>query len=138
MNIATVRTGIETRLNTIGVRVYTTIPEQVTTPAAIVQVGDGEFIVFDDTFSAAGVVSYTLNMKILVITGRAAIKTAQDLLDDFCSPDSANSIRKAIGGDTTLNSSADNCRVTGVSSFGVYTFSSIEYLGAEFLIEILG
>ena len=138
MNIATVRTGIETRLATMGIRTYTTIPENVVVPAAVIQPADGEFITFDDTFSLAGVVGYTLNMKVLVVAGRANIKGSQELLDDYCSVASANSVRKAITGDTDLNSSADSARVTGVANFGVYTFGSIDYLGVEFNIEVLG
>jgi len=122
----------------MGIRTYTTIPENVVVPAAIVQPGDGQFITFDDVFSAAGVVGYTLKMRILVIAGRAAVKTSQDLLDDYCSVDTANSIRKAITGDTTLNSSANSCRVVGAGSFGIYSFASIEYLGVEFELEIMG
>ena len=138
MNIATVRSGIETRLDTMGIRVYTTVPEQVVVPCAIVQVGDGQFISFDDTFSASNAVAYTLNMKVLILTGRAALRASQDKLDDYLSVDGGDSIRKAIAGDSTLNSSANSCRVTGAGNFGVYNYSSIEYLGVEFDLEIIG
>ena len=122
----------------MGIRVYTTVPEQVVVPCAIVQVGDGQFISFDDTFSASNAVAYTLNMKVLILTGRAALKASQDKLDDYLSVDGSDSIRKAIAGDSTLNSSANSSRVTGAGNFGVYTYSSIEYLGVEFELEIIG
>ncbi len=138
MNVAAVRDGIETRLDTMGIRVYTAVPEQVVVPCAIIELGDGQFISFDDTFSASNAVAYTLNMKVLILTGRAALKASQDKLDDYLSVDGNDSIRQAIIADPDLNSSANSCRVVGASNFGTYTYSAIEYLGVEFNLEIIG
>ena len=138
MNISTVRDAIETRLDTIGIRVYTSIPETVVVPCAIIQYADGEFMQFDDTFSSADSVPYSLNMKILVLAGRTALRASQDKLDDFLSVSGNDSIRKAITGDTDMGSNVDSVRVVSAGNFGVYSYSNVDYLGVHFSLEIIG
>ena len=49
----------------------------------------------------------------------------------------ASSIKAQIESDTTLNSQAQSVRVTSAGNYGVYNINNIDYLGVEFIVEVI-
>ncbi len=45
--------------------------------------------------------------------------------------------RAQIESDTTLNGQAQSVRVTSASNYGVYNINNIDYLGVEFIVEVI-
>jgi hypothetical protein len=130
-SLSTIRTGLQTRLATItGLNAYDRAPGTVTVPAAIVIPGTIEF---DETM-ARGSDLYTFRVRLLV--QRATETYAQEDLDAYLAGSGASSVKAAIEGDISLGGVADWTRVTGVPAYGDVTHAGIDYLGADFNVEV--
>ena len=132
MGLAAIRDGIKTRLGTIsGLRSFDTVPESVNEfPAAVVKPSSGEL---DPAFGDAGPV---LIFVITILVTRQDLATAQDALDPYLDVTGASSIRAAIEGDPTLNSSCDSCRVTRFAEYGAHEHAGILLLGVNIYLEV--
>ena len=131
MNLASVRTGITTALETVAnLRIYEWIPSTIQPPAAVVSLGTGQY---DADLDNGMIVNY----GVLVMLTRADDQNSQQRLDDFLGQDT-NSIFHAIDTNPTLTGSCDSCRVTSWNNPGTFTIGGIEYLGVEVNLEVLG
>lgn len=133
-SLSSIRDGLKTRLETVtGLRAYDTIPDDINIPAGIV--GAPESIEFDTTYGR-GVDRYTIPIR--VYASQASERAGQDKLDGYLAGSGATSIKAAIEGDPTLGGAAHTTRVTQAKGYGVYEVAGVQYLGVEFLCEVIG
>lgn len=130
-SLSSIRTGLQTRLATIsGLNAYDRAPGTVTTPAAFPMPGTIEF---DETMSR-GSDLYTFRVRLLV--QRSTETYAQEDLDAYLAGSGSSSVKAAIEGDGTLGGVADWTRVTSVLGYGDIKHAGIDYLGADFNVEV--
>ena len=132
-SILAVRDGLKARLATIaGMHPYDIVPDDITTPAAVVMPGD-PLIVFDSTFGRA---TDELNFVILLLVQFANERTAQDALDAYLAGSGSSSVKAAVEGDQTLGGSAGYCTVTSAINYGGREYAGVNYLGVEFTVVV--
>lgn len=133
-SLASIRDGLKTNLATIsGLRAHDTIPDQINPPAAII--GPPETIEWHKTFGSA---KARWVMPVRVYVGRASERAAQDKLDAYLAGSGSSSVKTAIESDTTLSGAADYTVCLSARGYGVYRVGDIDYLGAEWLVEVVG
>lgn len=133
-NLNDIRAGLCTALGVIDtLRAHATIPDSIAPPAAIV--GGPELVQFDHTFGRTSD-RYTIAVRVYV--GKASDRNAQEKLDAYIAGSGADSVKQALETDPTLNGACQSLRVTQVRGYGVYPIGGVEYLGAEFVIDVIG
>jgi hypothetical protein len=126
-SISTLRSRIAANLTTIsGLRSAGPIPANVNPPFAIVSPTS---VTYNRALNN-GLVEY--NFTISVVVGRAEERTAQNLLDAYCSPTGSSSIKLAVESDKTLQGNAYDLRLTNMRNYGSTTLNETNYLAAEF------
>jgi len=129
--ISAIRTGIASNLATIsGLRTAATMPDQPNPPIAIVMPQSVSF----DTAYGRGLDTY--EFVVLTIVGRVDERTAQNLLDSYCNPTGATSIKTAIESDRTLGGEVQDLRVTEMRNYSSVPVGEITYLAAEFVVTV--
>ena len=129
--ISEIRSALATNLGNIsGLRTSATVPDQINPPVAIVEPVSVEF----DTAMGRGL--DTLTFKVTVLVGRVEERTAQRLIDAYCSSSGSASIKSAIELDRTLGGKANDLKVTGLSSYGSLSVGDATYLAAEFAVTV--
>ncbi len=125
--LSQIRDGLATRLGTIaGLRSSGVIPGQVNPPYAIISPDSIEYHKsFANGFN-------TFNFTITVVVGQADSRTAQSLIDAYCSPSGASSIKSAIESDKTLAGLVFDVMVSDMRNYGSTTIGETTYLAAEF------
>ncbi len=130
-SISLLRAGIATNLGTIaGLRTSPEMPDNPNPPIALVRPVTVEY----DQAMAKGLTRY--NFAVVVIVGRAEERTAQRLLDSFCSSTGASSIKLAVESDKTLGGNAFDCRVTEMRNYTPIQLNEGTYLAAEFAVDV--
>ena len=130
-SLAAIRDGIATNLKTIsGLRSAGPIPAQTNPPYAIVS---PDSIDYHKAF-ANGINTY--NFTITVVVGQADSRTAQGLLDSYCSPTGTASIKSAIESDKTLSGLVYDLMVSDMRNYGSTTIGETTYLAAEFTCAV--
>lgn len=131
MNVSNVRAGLKTRLATIsGLRVWDSIPDQVTPPGAVVGQLDFTF----DIDNARGL--DIANVDVYVIVQRFDARSSQNQLDDYLGS-GAKSIKTAIEADRTLGGAVNTLRVTRAEA-GTYLQGDVTFLSYRFSLTIWG
>jgi hypothetical protein len=131
MNVSNVRAGLKTRLATItGLRVFDSIPDQVTPPAAVVGQLDFTF----DIDNARGL--DIANVDVYVIVQRFDARSGQNQLDNYLGSGN-KSIKTAIEADRTLGGTVDTLRVTRAEA-GTYLQGDVTFLSYRFSLTIWG
>lgn len=139
MNVSEIRDEIQTRAETVTlVRAHDTVPGSVTPPpggvSAVVVPGSPfeEYPALDDAV-------VDLNFTVMLLTGRADEKSAQDNLDAFLNDSGAESVRAALEAGHIANV-WDYLAVTAVRRYGTYTFGSgadaVTYLGCDLAVTV--
>jgi len=131
MTLATTRTGLKTRLETINkLKVFDRAPDSINQlPAAVIVPISGSY-------------NYAMNMGILyefevtVLVSRADAASGQKELDDYIDRSGAKSIYAAIDGDTTLGGVCSESIVREFRDYGGFTYGGTVYLGVKFIITI--
>jgi hypothetical protein len=132
MSFSTLRTGLATNLATItGLRTSAIVPDQPNPPIAVILPDN---IAYDIAFKR-GADTYTF--IILLIVGRMDERSAQNLLDSYCAPSGATSVKTAVESDRTLGGAAFDCRVTNMRAYRSLMFGEVTYLSAEFSVEVI-
>lgn len=130
--IATLRTQLQTRLNTIaGLNGYDRFPDSLKTPAAIVRpMGMGEK-------STLGGDNYD-EFEIILLVPEPKLATAQTDLDRFCANSGTQSIQAAIEGGETLGGNADFALWVGwlADSYQEYEIDGARYFGAKARVKV--
>ena len=130
MAISNLRAGLTANLQSIsGLRVYATLPDVVNPPSALISL---EKIAYNQQNSKA-MSEYTF--KVTVILGRVSERTAQQNLDLLVAP-GAGSIKAAIESDRTLGGYAFEVFVPELSAYGAISVNGIDYLSAEFSVQV--
>jgi len=125
--------GIKTRLETItGLRVFAPneLPDTITeTPCALIIPDEIEY---DITFLSRK--SIRAHFRIIILVTKQDSPSALNAILDYADITGTYSVRAAIYGDSTLNSSADDCRVERCLGAGNTTWGGHTYLSTEFEI----
>lgn len=131
MNLAAVMDDLGTQLATIsGLRVFPYSADRVTPPAAVVMWPDQYD--FDATMARGG---DRVTMPVTVLTGRVVERAARDELAAYADGSGERSIKAVL--EAGAYTAFDSCRVTG-AQFAVTTIASVDYLSAEFSVDIIG
>lgn len=132
-NLTNIRNEIKNNLaNITSLSVYGYVPDSIEPPTAVVGVMDT--ITYDDTMSRG---SDRYSVPVYLYVSRVDAQDSQETLDGFLVSSGANSVKAQIESDTTLNGEAQSVRVTSASNYGVYEINNINYLGVEFIVEVI-
>lgn len=131
MSIDSLRSGLATNLATIsGLRTASELVDNPSPPIALVSLRG---IRYDQAFGK-GLAVY--NFVVTVIVGRAAERTAQRKLNDYCDNTGSQSVKTAIESDKTLGGSAFDVRVVSLDNIGSLQMGEAVYLAAEFNVDV--
>ena len=130
MGVESRGSGIKTRLATISALKAVYAPNELrdtynSFPCAIIMPGETNF---DQSFDGA----YTSRWRIIVLISKQDTPSALNKLMNYMEPTGTNSIKAALYGDRTLNSSADDCELDRNLGYGTMIFGGITYLSTEF------
>tara|TARA_R100001460_G_scaffold24786_1_gene49768 strand:+ start:8659 stop:9066 length:408 start_codon:yes stop_codon:yes gene_type:complete len=132
-NLTNIRNEIKNNLaNITSLSVFGFVPDSVEPPTAVVGVMDS---IDYDASMQRGADRYEI--PVYVYVGRVDAQDSQETLDGFLASSGASSIKAQIESDTTLNSQAQSVRVTSAGNYGVYNINNIDYLGVEFIVEVI-
>ncbi len=135
MALSDIRTKIDTALATIsGIEHYPRVPSVVNPPCAFPALRPNEPVSYDFTAQNHSLV-YHFYVEMLVLKG-STLEQAQDDLDQYLLPAGTTSIKAAVEAITWTSTTADVCRVTGVSNYGPAVYGGIEYLGARLMLDL--
>jgi hypothetical protein len=130
MSISDLRTGLANNLKTLsGLRVLETLPDVVNPPVAMI----GLTKVAYNRQNNQSMSEYTF--KVTVIVGRVSERTAQNTLDIWVAP-GTGSIKAAVESDRTLGGNAYEVFLAELSAYGAITVNGIDYLSAEFSVQV--
>lgn len=132
-SLKTIRQALAAQISTIdGLVVYATVPDAANMPACVVE-PDQPGINYLQTFKSQKVI---WNLALIVLAGRVNEGAAQDLIDDYISPDGDKSIPGKIESDQTLGGVVDYCVATQLSRYGRFEIGDLHYLGAQIDLEV--
>jgi len=132
-NLTNIRNEIGNNLSNItSLSVYQYVPDSVEPPTAVVGVMDR--VSYDATMQR-GVDRYEIPVYLYV--GRVDAQDSQNTLDGYLISSGSSSVKAQIESDLTLNGQAQSVRVLSASNYGVYNINNIDYLGVEFIVEVL-
>ena len=132
-NLSSIRSGIATNLENISsLTVFGFVPDSIEPPTAVVGVVDT--LEYDSTM-ARGADSY--NIPVFLYVSRIDAQDSQDTLDAFLASSGSSSVKAQVESDITLGGQAQSVRVVEADNYGVYTINNIDYLGVEFMIEVI-
>ena len=122
--------GIATNLATIpGLRTYSTIPDDVNVPCAIVSLTSVDY---DQAFQG-GLTNYQFNVTVIV--SRITERRAQERVNAYIAT-GAGGVKAAIESDRTLDGAAFDCVVTEMTNITSANIGEVEYLTAEFNVVV--
>jgi hypothetical protein len=130
MAISDLRAALAKNLATIsGLRVVETLPDIVNPPMAMIGL---DKIAYNKQNNRS-MAEYTF--KVTVVIGRVNERIAQRTLDVYVAP-GAGSIKYAIESDRTLGGNAFDVFVAELGAYGAVNISGIDYLSAEFSVQV--
>jgi hypothetical protein len=138
MGLAEIRAGLAAALvagldSSLKLAVYERIPDRVDPPCAIIGLPDG--VTYHQAFrSTKG--RYLLPVRVLLPRGDG--DDAQRRLDAMASPSGSGGVLAALEADGTLGGACDTLMVKEVRGWGVYEVAGAQYLGAEWMVEVIG
>ena len=131
VTVGALRAGLATNLATItGLRANAIQPDNPTPPQAIVFPTS---ITFDRTFKR-GLDEYAFTVTL--IAGRQDARNGQAVMDAYCAPTGAGSIKTAIESDKTLGGACQSLKVTELSAYGSTSIGDTIYLTADFSVIV--
>jgi hypothetical protein len=130
MAISDLRKGLANNLKKItGLRVVETLPDVVNPPMAMIGLSKVAY----NQQNQRSMAEYTF--KITVVLGRVSERTAQQALDVLVAPGSG-SVKEAVESDRTLGGFAYEVFIPELSAYGAITVNGIDYLSAEFSVQV--
>lgn len=131
MNIASVMNAIGTACSSIsGLRVFPYWADKITPPAAVVSWPTP--LEYDTTYQRGG---DRADFPLTVLVGKVNARASRDTLAKYLNGKGVDSIKQAI--DSHVTAEWDSARVTQ-AEVAVISIGGVEYLGAEFTIDIHG
>jgi len=132
-SLTSIRNGIGTNLGNISsLIVYNFVPDFIEPPTAVV--GVVETVEYDTTIQR-GADKYEI--PVFVYVSRVDAQDSQETLDGYLASTGSSSVKAQIESDVTLGGAANSCRVIEAKEVGVYTVNNIDYLGVEFIVEVI-
>ena len=132
--LSAIRTALAAQVANTGVTALATIPDSINAPVAVVAPAmPGAFLRYGDTFDGG----YTLLLSVRLYVSRWDAPSAQNALDPYMAPTGSTSVYKAIEDDPSLGGTVDSAAVIDVRGYGKYTIADIDYIGAEWLVQIM-
>jgi len=132
-SLTNIRNEIANNLGNItSLSAYSFVPDFVEPPTAIVSVM--ERVNYDSTMQR-GADRYEI--PVFLYVSRVDAQDSQETLDGYLASSGASSVKAQVESDQTLNGEAQSVRVVEARDYGVYTVNNIDYLGVEFLIEVI-
>lgn len=132
-SLTNIRTELKNNLTNItSLSVYAYVPDMIEPPTAIVGVMDA---IDYDASMQRGADKYEIPIYLYV--SRVDAQDSQDTLDGYLASSGASSIKAQVESDSSLNGAAQSVRVVSASNYGVYTINNIDYLGVEFIVEVI-
>lgn len=108
------------------------VPDSITaTPAAVVQPGDGDFVIYDQALGDIGGYEFVITLY----TPGADVRAGQVALLPFLAYGGNSSIRAAVNG--TLGSVVSNARVRTARNWRSVEIDSIRYICVDLPVEVL-
>ena len=130
--VTELKTGLQTRLNTLtNMRAYAVQPDQVNPSIGGISWPILESVTYHGAMGR-GLVTHVFTVSVIV--GRAAERTAQNLMDQYLSFDSG--IRAAIEGDQTLGGYAQTLIVEEASNISTVDANDTTYLTVDFRVVV--
>jgi hypothetical protein len=130
--VTQIRQGIATNLGTIsGLRVSAIVPDNPNPPVAFIE---PQGVSYDTTFGR-GMDEFDFDVTVLV-QRMTDTRTGQNLLDGYIQSSGSQSVKQAIELDRKLGGLVQDCRVTGLSSYGVATYGETTYFAAVFAVKV--
>lgn len=132
-SLTNIRNELKNNLaNITSLSVYGYVPDMIEPPTAII--GVMEAIDYDQSMQR-GADRYEIPVYLYV--SRVDAQDSQETLDGYLASSGASSVKAQVESDSSLNSQAQSVRVVSASNYGVYTINNIDYLGVEFLVEVI-
>lgn len=132
--ITEVCNALKTALETIdGLHAYAFPPDQIQVPAAVISLGDGDFLIYDSADNG----THDLELSVTLFAKGVQNRSVFEALNAYVL--GATSIHAAVAADFDLGGIVSSCRVRTARGFGMFTYgaSEIKYPGCEFPIEVL-
>jgi len=130
--VTELKTGLKTRLDTItNLRAYAVQPDQVNPSLGGIAWPTLESVTYHGAMGP-GLVTHVFTVSVIV--GRAAERTAQNLMDQYLSYDSG--IRAAIEGDKTLGGKSQSLIVEEASNISTVDANDTTYLTVDFRVVV--
>lgn len=130
-DIAAIREGLANNLLTIsGLRAYSELRDEVSYPAAMVNLDSVEY----DGAMRGGLTTYTFSITLIV--GRAAERSMARKLDAYLQPTGEQSVKAGVESDRTLAGECYDLRVESAQSVGSIQMNDQTYLAAEFTVTV--
>jgi len=134
VSLSGIRSLIDTALDGItGLNHAVSVPSVVIPPFAFPALRPTEPVSFDLSAQNASMV-YHLYVEVLVNKG-ATVEQAQDDLDPYLQSAGSSSIKSTIEA-ISWGTTADCCRVTGITNYGPAVYGGMEYLGARLGLDV--
>ena len=132
MDLDAVAGALAQQLADTGLRAHSEVPSTINPPAAVIGMGAGGWVDFDNDM--------TVQFGVLVVVSAANAQNAQKLLRGYCATDGDTSIRTALEVDNLTWKGSDlgvDVSVDGWDSPAVINIGGIDYLGVEFRVEVV-
>jgi hypothetical protein len=131
--ISTVRQGLADAADTItGLNCLAYAPDSVPEPCFYVSEVAVEF---DAAFGRG---MDDIDFTCMVLVSRADDKASQAKLDGYLSGSGASSVKVALEAAPTLGGACDDLHVKRIQGYRWYTHGDAKYLGAEFVVRVIG
>jgi hypothetical protein len=112
-----------------GLRTSAFVPDAPRPPIAVVMPDRIEY----DLNARRG--ADTFFFTVTLLASRADERAAQQNLDQYLV--GANSVKKAIEADRTLGGKVNTCRVTQMQNYASVPVGEVQYLSAQFIVEVV-
>ena len=127
---AAIRTGLAG--DTLAGRTFSLSPDSLNPPTAVEVPDPGDFLFYDDTFSATD--NFAVVVKIL--NGTQDSNSSQKLLLGYMAKTGTTSIRAAILADPTLGGICAYLKIPTARNYGDVEWAGQQFLGFELPVEV--
>lgn len=127
--------GLKNRLATIsGLRTYAYQPEQLNPPFAYPVLNSVSY----HRTMGMGAALTQFDWTVYVVVGRWVDRVANTQLDQFLSPDSSSSLRKALEGDLTLGGACQDMIVANAANISALEQDDAEFMQISIQVQVFG
>ncbi len=136
MGLETIGTGIKTRLDTIsGLKVFSPkeLPDSINQfPVALILPGETTYDAMFGNISRDS----DYRFRVIILITKQDSPSALNALLDYIEVTVTHSVKAAIEADSTLDGSADDCRVSRNLGIGATTWGGSTYLSSEWEVLV--